>query len=256
MRCGGDVCPLIGATATSTNEAFLLQRTRLPPYTNRTQKKKKADFRSPTMFFRVFTKPTFWCTSEEAPHYDNDKENDPFSPNVVLDDVTIFEAAELDAIALLADMWDNDLDPKVSAQLVQASAQAYLSHGEGKGKGKGKSKGKGKDKGKFPFRPSCLPLDDRRQQLRELKSENRMSCLLSKRTLAHDRECAMFPSRLSSKPQRRHNYTLPANQRRLLRVSFFMDCGDNFETFVNTAGGKVSFSIRCIQGSIFSIIES
>ena len=63
--------------------------------------------------------------------FDNDEENDPFSPHVVLHDVTIFEAAELDAIALLADMWHNDPDPEVSAQLVQASAQGYLSHGEG-----------------------------------------------------------------------------------------------------------------------------
>ena len=39
MRCGLDVSPLIGATATSTNEAFFLQRTRLPPYTSHTQKK-------------------------------------------------------------------------------------------------------------------------------------------------------------------------------------------------------------------------
>ena len=40
MRCGVDVCPLIGATATSTNEAFFLQRTRLPPYTSHIQKKR------------------------------------------------------------------------------------------------------------------------------------------------------------------------------------------------------------------------
>ena len=38
----------------------------------------------------------------------------------------MFEAAELDAIALLADTWDNDLDPEVSAQLVQANVRAYL----------------------------------------------------------------------------------------------------------------------------------
>ena len=44
----------------------------------------------------------------------------------------------MDAIALLADTWDNDLDPEVSAQLVQVSAQAYLSFGEEKGKGQGK----------------------------------------------------------------------------------------------------------------------
>ena len=30
-------------------------------------------------------------------------------------------------------MWDNDPDPEVSAQLVQASAQGYLSLGEVKG---------------------------------------------------------------------------------------------------------------------------
>ena len=43
-----------------------------------------------------------------------------------LDDVTVYEAAELDATALLADSWNDDLDPELSAQLVQASAQAYL----------------------------------------------------------------------------------------------------------------------------------
>ena len=40
MRCGPDVCPLIGAKATSTNEAFFLQRTRQPPNTNHTPKKR------------------------------------------------------------------------------------------------------------------------------------------------------------------------------------------------------------------------
>ena len=52
---------------------------------------------------------------------DDDEENDTFSSCVALDDVTVFE---LDAIALLADTWDNDLAPDVSAQLVQVSAQA------------------------------------------------------------------------------------------------------------------------------------
>ena len=60
-----------------------------------------------------------------------------------MDDVTLFEAAELDAIALLADTWNDDLDPEVSAQLVQASAQDYLSFGKEKGKGTGKAKAKG-----------------------------------------------------------------------------------------------------------------
>ena len=59
---------------------------------------------------------------EEALGYDDDKENDTFSSCLALDDVTVFEAAELDAIALLADTWDDNLDPEVSAQLVPASA--------------------------------------------------------------------------------------------------------------------------------------
>ena len=63
---------------------------------------------------------------EEALDCGDDEENDTFPPYVALDEVTVFEAAELDAIALLADTWDNDLDPEVSAQLVQANAQAYF----------------------------------------------------------------------------------------------------------------------------------
>ena len=79
---------------------------------------------------------------EEALDFDDDEENDKFSSYFALDDVTVLETAELDAIALHADTWDNDLDPDVSAQLVQASAEAYLSVGKEKGRGKGKSKGR------------------------------------------------------------------------------------------------------------------
>ena len=64
---------------------------------------------------------------DEALDDDDDEENDAFSSYVALDDVTVCEAAELDAIALLADTRDNDLDPEVSARVVQANAQAYLS---------------------------------------------------------------------------------------------------------------------------------
>ena len=49
-----------------------------------------------------------------------------FSSYITLDDASVFEAAELDAIALLADTWDNDLDPEVNAQLVQANVRSYL----------------------------------------------------------------------------------------------------------------------------------
>ena len=37
-----------------------------------------------------------------------------FTSYVTLDDVSVLEAAEFDAIAHLADTWDNDLDPEVS----------------------------------------------------------------------------------------------------------------------------------------------
>ena len=39
----------------------------------------------------------------EALDHDDDEENDTFSPHVALDDITVFEAAELDASALLAE---------------------------------------------------------------------------------------------------------------------------------------------------------
>ena len=69
---------------------------------------------------------------EEALNCEGDKKYDMFSSFVTLDDASIFEATELDATALLADTWDNDLDPQVSAQLVQASVRAYVSFGREK----------------------------------------------------------------------------------------------------------------------------
>ena len=77
---------------------------------------------------------------EEALDYDDDEENDTFPTYVALDGVTVFEAAELDAIAVLADTWNDDFDPEVSAQLVQASAPAYLSLGKDIRKGKAKAR--------------------------------------------------------------------------------------------------------------------
>ena len=61
---------------------------------------------------------------EEALDCEDDKKYDMFASYITLDDVSIIEAAELDAIALLADTWDHDLDPEVSAQLVQANVRA------------------------------------------------------------------------------------------------------------------------------------
>ena len=58
---------------------------------------------------------------KEALDCEDDKKYDMFSSFFTLDDASIFVAAELDAIALLADTWDNDLAPEVSVQLVQAN---------------------------------------------------------------------------------------------------------------------------------------
>ena len=68
------------------------------------------------------------------------RKNDTLYLYVALDNVTLFEAAELDAIALLADTGNDDLDPEVSAQLVQASAHACLSFGKDKGKAKARAR--------------------------------------------------------------------------------------------------------------------
>ena len=54
---------------------------------------------------------------EEALDHDDDEENHTLSYDA-LDDVTVFDAAELDAIALVADTWNDNLDPEVSAQFV------------------------------------------------------------------------------------------------------------------------------------------
>ena len=58
---------------------------------------------------------------EEALDCEGDKKYDMFSSSITLDDASVFEAAELDGMALLADTWDNDLDPELSAHLVQAN---------------------------------------------------------------------------------------------------------------------------------------
>ena len=48
---------------------------------------------------------------EEALDCKDGEKCDMFSSYITLDDASIFEVAEVDAIALLADTWDNDLDP-------------------------------------------------------------------------------------------------------------------------------------------------
>ena len=59
--------------------------------------------------------------------------------------------------------------------------------------GKVKVKLKGKGKGKFPVRPSCVPLEDRRRRLKDLKAKTECRACGRQGHWAHDRECAMSP---------------------------------------------------------------
>ena len=52
------------------------------------------------------------CPSFLGGSVDDDEENDTFSMCVTLDDVTVFEAGQLDAIALLADTGTMTLIPR------------------------------------------------------------------------------------------------------------------------------------------------
>ena len=117
------------------------------------------------------------------------EKNDTFSPYVALNDIPAFEAARPGALAPLADRQDNDLDPEVSVQLEQAKERAHLPFEEEKGKNKGK--------GKFPVRPSCSSLENRRQRTEELEAKTMFTVV--KDICAYDRERAMSPSSSSQK---------------------------------------------------------
>ena len=100
----------------------------------------------------------------------------------------------MDAIALLADTWNDDLDPEVSAQLVQASAQDSLSFGKEKGKGIGEVKAKGKGKGQI----SCSTVTSVIGGSSELKAKTKCRACGRKGPWANDRECARSSSCSSS----------------------------------------------------------
>ena len=89
----------------------------------------------------------------------------------------------------------------MSAQLVQANAQAYLSFGKDKGKGQGKAKGKGK--GRCLFRLSQLSLEDPRRRLKELKAKTECRACGRKGHRANDCACAMSSSSSSTPNQTR-----------------------------------------------------
>ena len=92
---------------------------------------------------------------------------------------TTCQAAERDAIALLADTCGVDLmsDPELSAQLVQSNAQA---------------------KGKYFVRPSHLSKEDRRRRVKDLKAKTECRACGRKGHWANDRECTMSSTRSSS----------------------------------------------------------
>ena len=192
---------------------------------------------------------------EDALDCDDDKENDTFSSCVALGGVSVFEATELDAIALLADTWDSGLDPEVSAQLVQANVQACLSFGKVKGKGKGKGKGK------FLVRPPCLPLEDRRQPLREMTAKTECHACGRKGHWAHDRECAVSPSSLSSKTQTRTSRMttqlhLSSRPKKVTTCFVLNDCGDDSETLANIAVQNVPLPTESTGQTLLTPIAS
>ena len=80
------------------------------------------------------------------------------------------------------DTWDNDLDLDVSARLVQASAQAYLSFGKEKGKVKAKARARA---------DVLFAREDRRRRLKELRAKTECRACGRKGHWAHDRECAV-----------------------------------------------------------------
>ena len=120
---------------------------------------------------------------EEALRTDvDDEENATFSSYVELDDVTVFEAAELDAIALLADTWNDDLDPEASAQL-GTSERTSLPFLSDRTKGKGKWKRQRKGQGQIPSSTVASVVGGPSTTPERTESKNRMSCLWSKGTL-------------------------------------------------------------------------
>ena len=114
------------------------------------------------------------------------RKNDTFSSCVALDDVTVFEAAELDAIALLADTWDDDLDLEVSVQLV---------------------------------RPSHLSPEDRRRRLKELKEKTECRACGRKGHWANDREARLRRTKYVQLAWR-HDNIFATKRTRLERVLF------------------------------------
>ena len=65
---------------------------------------------------------------------------DTFPSYVALDDVTVLEAAELDAIALLADTRDNGLDPEEVHNWYKRAHKLTFPSGRRKGKVKAKER--------------------------------------------------------------------------------------------------------------------
>ena len=75
---------------------------------------------------KILVKHTMTPLDGDDVQHEHDDEHDTSGSHTAVDTANAFEAAELGAIALLANTWDVDFvsDPELSAQLVQATAQA------------------------------------------------------------------------------------------------------------------------------------
>ena len=136
---------------------------------------------------------TLEVTTKSKPWTSMMKEHDTFSSNVALHGVTAFEAAELDAIALLTDTWDKYLDPDRSAQLtyswrsVGASERTCISVFGQRRRKRGRE-----EQGKISGPPVAFVIGGPR--LKKLIAKTDWRACGRKGHWAHDRECAMSSS--------------------------------------------------------------
>ena len=146
----------------------------------------------------------------------------------------------------MRDTWDNDLDPEVRAQLVQASAQAYLSFSKEKGKGKGKGN-----------RPSHLSLEDRRRRLKELKAKTECRACGRKGHWANDRDRAVSSSSSSSETKTRTTTRKHlSNQANQVGACFVPnDCSDDPDTTAYLVGQNVPLPTEPTEQTPFTPIK-
>ena len=159
---------------------------------------------------------------EEAPDYDDDEENETLSSYIALDDVTIYGAAELDAIALLADAWNDDLDPEEQVRnwYKRAHKLTFLSE-RTKEKGNVKTKER---QGQISCSTVASVVGEPSTTRERTKGEDRVSSLRSNGTLGkRPRAQCLPPVRLNSNTYSSvwpHDSSLQTERIKLERVLF------------------------------------